>query len=476
MKGKKLLLVVLLALFCVMLSACRCAPCEVLWRISEATFEKTFINGQTVKVTRYNYGHYSQPDGLYDGNAYIRFEENGTVVFRPLKGELLQGTYTYSHNGYQNTHFQIEFSDGSGVTDGECGSYYGSSELKFTYQGVSYGFTDHAFTDEEDHQVHMDQIAYDLRNDFCTERFHLTATTKGEDGRWQMGEVIPEGEDAPIDIYAEGFTLEAVHITEDDEVILLDDLMEGECFCVVLRDYNSYDKESKTLKVCGAILYYVDPLPKEPTVEDMTLKMEDRLPWLPEALQNCENAQIKITSSATNLPIGFTEYHQYLREPEEVRQYLIALNGMGLLPEQEAQNFTGGDKQYTVRVTVGEQTYAFCSKGDFLVIGEQLYRFMDGDRGVQLPDIDYSKAVQTFRTAGEIQVYNKDVFLYSTTGFWQDLEFVIDTQEHQWTFTQEPRTLVCDFGEVTVYDHTHFRYKGQNYVVAGEKDFSALFE
>ncbi len=466
MKGKKLCLAVVLGLFCITLSACRCVPHEVLWRISEATFEKTFINGQTVKVTRQNHGHYSQPDSLYDGNAYIRFEENGTVVFRPLNGELLQGTYTYSHNGYQNTGFQITFSDGSRVTDGVAGAYYGSSKLKFTYQGVSYVFTDHAFTTEEDHQVELDQIAYDLRNVDFTRGFLSATTTCGNDGKWQLA-----GEEISMNLYAEGFTLEAVQITETDEVIFLSDLKEGDCFVVLLYDYTVQPKA-----ICGAILYYVDPLPQAPTVEDMTLKMEDRLPWLPEALQNYENAQIKITFSTTNLPIGFTEYHQYLREPEEVRQYLKALNGMGLLPEEEAQDFTGGDKQYTVRVTVGEQTYAFCSKGDFLVIGEQLYRFMDGNRGVQLPDIDYSKAVQTFRTADETKVYNKDVYLYSATGFWQDLEFVIDTEEHNWTVAQETRRLVCDFGEVTAYDAIHFRYKGQNYVVAGEKDFFAFFE
>ena len=61
------------------------------------------------------------------------------------------------------------------------------------------------------------------------------------------------------------------------------------------------------------------------------------------------------------------------------------------------------------------------------------------------------------------------------TGLWKDLEFAQDTEEHDWVFAQEKRKLVCDFGEVTVYDAIHFRYKGQNYVVAGEKDFQALF-
>ena len=96
--------------------------------------------------------------------------------------------------------------------------------------------------------------------------------------------------------------------------------------------------------------------------------------------------------------------------------------------------------------------------------------------GQVYPHIKGCFVQDTFRTAGEILVYNKDVYLYSATGFWQDLEFVIDTEKHNWTFAQETRTLVCDFGEVTVYDNIHFRYKGQNYIVAGEKDFSEFFE
>lgn len=473
MKGKKLLLAVLLMLFCITLSACRCAPYEVLWRIGEATFEKTFINGQTVKVTRSNHSSYGQPDGLYDGNAYIHFEENGTVVFRKLNGELLQGTYTYTHNGFQNTLFQMEFSDGSRVTDGVAGSYYGFSELEFTYQGVSYAFTDHAYTTEEDYQDDRDQIAYDLRNLTYADMFVPAVTTRGEDGKWKITDVIPQGAEKPLDIYAEGFTLEAVHITESDEIILLDDLMEGNCLCVILYDYTT-----GTRKPSGVIIYYVDPLPQEPTIEDVTFATAEKLSWLPGMLQNYENAQIKITSSATNLPVGFAEYHQYLRDPEEVRQYLENLNALRLWPEEEPIDISGGYRKNIVRVTAGEQTYTFVSIGNYLVLGEKWYQFIDDDgRVVSLPDIDYSKAVKTLRTDTDLtEVYNKKEFLYSVTGFWKELEFVIDTEEHNWTFAQETRTLVCDFGEVTVYDNIHFRYKGQNYVVAGEKDFSALFE
>lgn len=468
MKRKKWLFGIAFALFCIMLSACRCAPYETKWYIQQATFEKSFLNGNKVEVTVGNHAYYAQPDALYDGNAHIQFYEDGTVAFQPIDGAALTGTYTYSHNGFKDTGFRITFSDGSEVTDGVAVSYYGGRELSFTHRGVCYAFGDRGYTSEGEHQENIAQIAYVMRSPYYTDRFPTATTTKGENGKWQITEVVPtEGE--PLDIYAEGLALEAVHITANNEVILLDDLMEGECFVVMYEDMVGMQK------VSHAVFYYVDPLPKEPTVEDMTLGIEEMLPWLPEVLQKYESTQIKITSSATNLPVGFTEYHQYLRDSEEVRQYLENLNTMRLWSE-EKKDFSGNHKKYTIQITVGEEVYAFTSIEDYLVIGEELYQFMDGDRVAKLPNIDYSQAVKTFVTADKTEVYNKKTYLYSVTDFWQDLEFVIDTEEHNWNFAQETRTLVCDFGEVTVYDNVHFYYKGQNYIAVGNQDFSQFFQ
>jgi len=471
MKLKKCVVLVMLAFLCaVFLTGCRCEPSEYDWEIVEVTREVTYLNGKTEMATMGGYMNHSNPVGIHNGMVNIDFTPDGTVVFKPLDGEALRGTYTYKHNGFADTSFTITLENGETITDGNAWDGWGQPRLTFTFRGVSYWFGPWSDRyDEEWYRQEIQSNIQSLRNYDKTASSYAATIELTENG---AKAVYENGE---VDLYADVLGLQAVHITENDEYIVLDALREGECLLVLSPMWP--EKRGET--VIGAVIYYIDPYPTPPTVENLSVDMAKRLPWLPDAIANYENTQIKITKSTTNLPVGFQEQHQYMVDPEAVLAYLENLNGWKLLPESdptyeelEANNCS----LYVVRVTVGERTYAFRVVQDYLVIGGELYLFMDGSTVKQFPEIDYNSVVNTFKTGDRTEVYDGKVYMYTANGIWLDLEFVVDTEEHHWTTTQETRTLVCDFGKVTVYDGTHFRYKGQNYVVAGEKDFSALFE
>lgn len=471
MKLKKSLALIILAIFCTaFLTGCRCEPSEYKWEIVEVTRDFTFLNGKTEKVTVNSHINSANPVGIHSGIVNIDFSPDGTVTFKPLDGEVLHGTYTYKHNGFADTNFSVTFENGETITDGNAWDGWGQPQITFTFRDTSYQFE--AWRDGYDEERYRQDIRYNiqhLRNYDKTANMYpatIELTEAGAKATYEDGE---------IDLYADVLGLQAVHITDNDEYIVLNELREGECLLVLGT------MRSATLGefADSAVIYYIDPYPTPPTVEDLSLNMAEKLSWLPEGIANYENAEIRITASATKLPVGFTEYHQYIREPEAVLAYLETLNGWKLFLESDptyGELMENHCSQYLISVTVGDRTYGFRVIQDYLIVGEELYSFMDGSTVKRFPGIDYDSAVMTFKTVDETEVYDGKVYLYTLTGFWQDLEFIIDPETHNWTTAHDTRTLVCDFGEVTVYDAVHFRYKGQNYVVAGEKDFSTMFE
>ena len=56
-----------------------------------------------------------------------------------------------------------------------------------------------------------------------------------------------------------------------------------------------------------------------------------------------------------------------------------------------------------------------------------------------------------------------------------NIEFVVDTEEHGYAPSTPHWIYTFDFGEITVYDETHFRYKGQNYVVVGDINIDLIY-
>ena len=470
MKLKKSLALVLLVAFCtVFLTGCRCEPSEYKWEIVEVTRDVTFLNGKTEKMAMGRYVNGTNPVGIHNGMVNIDFSPDGTVVFEPVDGEVLHGTYTYKHNGFADTSFAIAFENGETITDGNAWDGWGQPSITFTFRGASYWFG--AWRDGYDEESYLQDIQYNiqyLRNHDKTASIYDATIELTENG---TKAIFENGE---LDLYADVLGLQAVHITGNDEYIVLDELRAGECLLVLSQMWSETLEEYAD----SAVVYYIDPYPTPPTVEDLSLDMAKKLPWLTEAIANYKNTEIRITASATKLPVGFTEYHQYIRDPAAVLAYLETLNGWKLFPESDptyGELMENNCSQYLISVTVGAQTYGFRVIQDYLIVGEELYSFMDGSTVKRFPGIDYNEAVMTFKTVDETKVYDGKEYLYTLTGFWQDLEFVIDKETHSWTTAQETRTLVCDFGEVTVYDAVHFRYKGQNYVVAGNKDFSALF-
>ena len=73
-------------------------------------------------------------------------------------------------------------------------------------------------------------------------------------------------------------------------------------------------------------------------------------------------------------------------------------------------------------------------------------------------------------------VYKNNEFL-GYVSILEDIEYIIDpNQDYDYTSLHDKRTLITEFGELTVYDETHFRYKGQFYLVVGETTFEQLYQ
>ena len=74
------------------------------------------------------------------------------------------------------------------------------------------------------------------------------------------------------------------------------------------------------------------------------------------------------------------------------------------------------------------------------------------------------------------ELYDGDVFL-GYTNILAELEYIVDTNnDYAYTTLHDTRTLICEFGEITIYDATHFRYKGQFYLVSGDVTFAEFFK
>ena len=76
----------------------------------------------------------------------------------------------------------------------------------------------------------------------------------------------------------------------------------------------------------------------------------------------------------------------------------------------------------------------------------------------------------------EAEIYKNETLL-GYTDIIKNIEYIIDPEnEHNYTALHETRILLTEFGKITVYDATHFWYKGQFYLVVGQTTFEELFK
>ena len=241
-------LIALLLLLCTlifMFSSCSIYPSLEEWYITLVQYEETFINGYKASIMVRTYPEEHCPIAIHQGMTYIKSRWDGKLIFKPLDSdEELIGTYIHTLNGG----ITIYFDNGEQTTNGRASfsyplggkekpEYHGS--FNFTFRGIRYYFTTSASSKTaENYESVMQEFAKKIRNgDYFLEKGTIkgrTLTTVN----WSPG----------VTLYKNYTRLMAVRITSDNQVILLDKLIEGDCqfYSFVNGKYSNY------------VIYYID--------------------------------------------------------------------------------------------------------------------------------------------------------------------------------------------------------------------------
>ena len=474
MKNFKLLILLFSLLLCIFaLSSCRCEPSTSEWYLYEITEKLTFSNGAEATLAFNGHVGLTQPWGERGvaERCEIEFSEGGGFKMS-LDGEELLGSYTYRHNGFNDTSFTVTLNSGESFS-GEAVSYIYGNKLEFEFRGAKYNFSE--------------------RSDDS-----YTAEESADDEKWmikQLREQIEGSEEhnhyslAPASVTFDGkkYVLNNIHDLSDKEKLVwcafLDKenvltnpapIMEGECYFSHFGDVSvRYDDgEYKSYEIF--IIYYIEPIPKEEYPEAKRATLAELYP----CLMSDSIDEVKLTVEYTGLAPGFTKEHCYL-SGDALIDYLEQLRSIELLEAypEDVDNSLSQEicTVFSISVTDGDEECVVC-----------IYEGYIQDRGDsdfwwyvrQMPKFFYDGATSSFVTyADEITVVDKQG---AEVGVYQNplsaIEFVICREEHNYTTMTPWLKVVTDFGEIKVYDAKHFWYKGQSYVVVGDLDFSFLFE
>ncbi len=463
-KIKTIAFLSLLIFFIMILCSCRCVPHNHKWHITSVSYDVQYANGQTIRTSISDYAHDGQPNGVHDGRTHIEFCEDGRVSFKPLDSEELQGTYTYMHNGLKDTSFCVEFENGEKIENGYAEAYYFGRDLRFQFRGVGYTFrTSYEYTEEE-YRSELDAVARYVRK--CgtgypyNDPFFATVTLDGKGGA-----LTAESLDDPIDIYAEGFGLTAVQITAENGLIFLDEPKSGECVCVLIDH--------------GAVVYYLDPLPEKPLPpEPEKFGLIDFKPDLAYYFEHSENTSVKMSRELSPARPGNYNVHNYLSDEVKIEEILDQLKNITLTEVQETPDLEALHYENVIILSdkAGE-------KGDVRITEQRGRIYIGGDFDCwftysDFPEFEYDGSVRSFSyLTASVEAYNEVGYMCTVDDFLHGFEFIVEPDQDHWNYGEHDiRTVICEFGELLVYDATHFWYNGQFYFVVGEKNFSEFYE
>lgn len=463
-------LVALTVIACALLCACRCYVYDFDWNIGTIYHAVTYANGETLMNLTDARISIGNPIGFHSGEVNIKFNEDGTVLFKPYGSELLYGTYEMKHDGLKATNFTVTFENGEKIENGHAIGYYGNDELEFDFRGVKYHFDSYrsdSITPEE-HRSYIEdivnQIRYEMsRND---QYLHNGEVILSENERVLTSEWLDE----KIDLYQKGLAVTAVHITDNNELIVLDDLREGEC--VFLEQYKRNEKGE--IVFCGVVIYYVDPLPSPD------------LPQEPEKYNICD---------------VFSELEYYRDHPENIRFTMICEN----IPAKP------GDLNKYLNVTDTDSIINAWLR-DFFDI--TLYESLEG-APYNIEEQHKKWGVKLVDTSGEhasVEIYMECGYIYhnarwyevflngfptwdggGATYYFSYNDPIVRSQDGEKTFSianlefkrdytpddiddSNKITLLGEVGEIIVYSPTYFYFDGNYYTVIGEISFLELFE
>ena len=178
-----------------------------------------------------------------------------------------------------------------------------------------------------------------------------------------------------------------------------------------------------------------------------------------------------------NIDPGFNHSYNLITEQYTITQILDILANISVYevddPNDELLNELYVLETISIIDTSGVLDEIEISKiDDRIKIGNKWY-YHYGD----FPQFIYEGSYRRF-TANDYtaEVYRGEEFL-GKPDILYNLEYIIDpNQNYSYSFSHDARTLACEFGEITIYDETHFCYKGQFYLSVGERSFAELFE
>lgn len=473
---KALILLIFLSLCILLLTSCRCEPSTVEWHLLEVTEDLTFANGASAEMTFNGYYGLTSPFGEYASaeRCQVEFSKDGGFKMS-LDGEELSGTYTYRHNGYSDTSFIVTLDTGESFS-GTSVSYYGGDSLEFEFRGVKYEFgerSDDSYTREEQRDDE-EWLVRQLRN-------HIEGSGGANNYSVNPAEIIPSGEGYVLlydgreyDLFSDEALVWCMSLDKENALTNNAHLRSGDCYFRLTENTYIRGEDGEYYSPKMFLIYYIEPIPDEPDEpEPRTAALTELYPWL--LGEDIES--IKLTRYTQNLPAGYMKHHAYL-SGDGLDAYLDALKAVELseiMSEKELyeHHLVNGENETVTTVTalVGGKEYAINFVAE--VIFDELMWAADG-----LPQFPFEGATQSFITyADKITVFDREG---KEAGEYSDMlgsvEFTVCHEDHGYTALTPYLTVVTDFGELTVYDACHFRYKGQSYVCNDEHNFDFLFE
>ena len=160
MKKIRLLLIIGLLALTTTLTSCNIVPHRFSWVINYAYKDITYVNGNTLRTTIRQGIDLWNMNGIHSQMTYIDFDEDGSVIFKPLDSNELKGTYKCKNNRLKNTNIFIKLENGDKIEALGAGGYF-EDTLSFEYNGIEYEFSSRSVEDFcDDQEEFNEQLKY----------------------------------------------------------------------------------------------------------------------------------------------------------------------------------------------------------------------------------------------------------------------------------------------------------------------------
>ena len=229
-------LIVFIFGFLLLLTSCTCDPSEHMWYIERCEQNTGYLNG--VEATEiYNKSPMLEEPfgGMENGVVSIVFQKDGSVIFTPGTGEILNGKYTLKNNGMADTSFTVTLENGESFS-GIAVNYYYGRDLKFEFRGMSYWFEEEYHTADLLYEEKMEQFKSWLRYDAENDRLNKGTIERVFD-RYEL-----KTEEGTVVALDDSVAIQCVSMDLENNLVNLDKILSGECFYVKTTTYDGKDK------------------------------------------------------------------------------------------------------------------------------------------------------------------------------------------------------------------------------------------